>query len=268
MGGDSMNRWLHPFRTRRRRRATSVPFPPEWDEILARNFPLDARLSGDDRKKLRWLIQIFLVEKHFEGLGGLTLTDEIRVTIAAQACLLLLHRGDSMYPRLSSILVYPTAYVAPVKTHDGGGVVTEGEDVRLGEAWELGVVVLSWEDVRYGAADRLDGNNLVLHEFAHQLDMESNVADGAPPLPRRSMYVPWARVLGESYRDLRRQVARDQKTVMDAYGATNPAEFFAVATETFFERPGRLKARYPEMYELLREFYRQDPKADYSAAGS
>ena len=138
-------------------------------------------------------------------------------------------------------------------------VITEGEQERLGEAWNSGAVVLSWEDVRFGAADCCDGHNVVLHEFAHQLDMENNVADGAPLLPRRSMYVAWARVLGREYEELQRAVAKNHRTVMDEYGAIDPAEFFAVATETFFEKPAQLNARHPELYEQLREFYQQDP---------
>lgn len=236
-----------------------MAFPAAWDAILARNFPLDARLPDEDRRELRRRIQIFLAEKHFEGLGGLDLTDEIRVTIAAQACLLLLHRGEDDYPRLSSILVYPTAYEAPVMTRSANGVVTEGRQARLGEAWISGAVVLSWNDVRHGAADCRDGHNVVLHEFAHQLDMEDNVANGAPVLPRRSMYVAWARVLGEAYENLQQKVAKRHRTVMDRYGATNPAEFFAVASETFFEKPVQLHKKHPELYEQLRGFYRQDP---------
>jgi Mlc titration factor MtfA (ptsG expression regulator) len=251
--------WLHPFRTLRRKRATSVPFPEAWNGILTRNFPMDARLPEDARKELRLRIQVFLAEKHFEGLGGLVMTDEIRVTIAAQACLLLLRRGDTDYPRLSSILVYPTAYEANVVMRDQGGIVTETRQARLGESWITGAVVLSWNDVLYGAADWHDGHNVVLHEFAHQLDMENNVADGAPVLPRRSMYVAWARVLGAEYKHLQREVIRQHRSVMDAYGATNPAEFFAVATETFFEKPVQLREKHPELYAQLSEFYQQDP---------
>ncbi len=251
--------WLHPFRTRRRKRALSVPFPEEWNGILSRNFPMDAKLPEDDRKELRSRIQVFLAEKHFEGLGGLEMSDEIRVTIAAQACLLLLHRGDIDYPRLSSILVYPTAYQASSVKREVGGIVTEDRQVRLGESWNTGAVVLSWDDVLYGAADYHDGHNVVLHEFAHQLDMENNVADGAPVLPRRSMYVAWARVLGKEFEHLQRDVIKHHRSVMDAYGATNPAEFFAVATETFFEKPAQLREKHPELYAQLSEFYDQDP---------
>lgn len=245
----------------RRKREALRPFPAEWDEFLTRNFPLDARLPESDRIALRRRIQVFLADKHFEGVGGLEMTDEIRVTVAAQACLLLLHRGEDGYRRLSSIVVYPTAYRVHARERSEFGAVTEGEQVRLGEAWNVGAVVLSWHDARYGAADFHDGHNVVLHEFAHQLDMEDNAADGAPVLPRRSMYVAWARILGNEYEQLQREVAHHHRTVMDAYGASNPAEFFAVATETFFERPIKLREKHPELYEQLREFYLQDPAA-------
>ncbi len=141
----------------------------------------------------------------------------------------------------------------------GGGGLIAGEQGRLGEAWGQGVVVLSWDDVRRGAADMRDGQNVVLHEFAHQLDQEDGAADGAPILPGRSRYVAWARVLGAEYEQLRRDASRGRPSVLDDYGATNPAEFFAVATECFFEKPGLLRRRHPELYEELRAYYRQDP---------
>lgn len=253
--------WMHPFRTARRNRATSRPFPALWDQILARNFPVDSRLPESDRNDLRRRTKIFLVEKRFEGVGGLEMTDEIRVTVAAQACLLLLHRGEDDYPALSTILVYPTAYRVHTREHSEYGMVTEGDQVRLGEAWNAETVVLSWDDVRHGAADNRDGHNVVLHEFAHQLDMEDRAANGAPALAHRSMYAAWARVLGHEYEQLQDAVDRHERTLMDAYGTQSPAEFFAVATETFFEEPVKLRDEHSELYEQLREFYRQDPAA-------
>lgn len=252
---------MHPFRTMRRNRAMARPFPAPWDRILARNFPLDVRLPESDRTELRRRMKIFLVEKRFEGVGGLEMTDEIRVTVAAQACLLLLHRGEDDYPGLSTILVYPAAYRVHSREHSDFGMVTEGDQVRLGEAWNAETVVLSWDDVRHGAADDGDGHNVVLHEFAHQLDMEDRDANGAPALADRSMYIAWARVLGREYEQLRDAVDRHQRTLIDAYGTESPAEFFAVATETFFEKPVKLRDEHAELYEQLREFYRQDPAA-------
>jgi Mlc titration factor MtfA (ptsG expression regulator) len=247
------------LKERRRRRLRQRPFPPAWERIIERNFPLYMRLPAADRQELRGAIQVFLAEKHFEGCGGLVLTDEIRVTIAAQACLLLLHRRTDDYPGLVSILVYPSAYVARAVERMPGGVVREELSARLGESWSRGAVVLSWDDVRRGATDIHDGHNVVLHEFAHQLDEESGAAEGAPALERRSMYVTWARVLGSAYEGLRRDVAEGRPTVLREYAATNPAEFFAVATEAFFEKPARLVRLHPDLYEELKLFYRQDP---------
>lgn len=250
------------FKRRRRERLRAEPFPEAWDAILRKNVPLYAKLGDDDRRALQDRIKVFVAEKTFEGCGGLELTDEIRVTIAAQACLLLLRRDDDEdYARLVTILVYPTAYVAHASEAIGGGVVLEGEVCRLGEAWIDGAVVLSWDDVRAGAADLHDGHNVVFHEFAHQLDQEDGAADGTPPLERRSRYLTWARVLGAAYDGLREASDCGRRTVLDAYGATNPAEFFAVATECFFEKPAQLRKKHPELYEELKSYYRQDPEA-------
>jgi hypothetical protein len=235
--------------------------PAAWRAILERRVPYVARLTDADRSELFGKMQVFLAEKHFEGCGGLELTDEIRVTIAAQACILLLHRETEFYPGLDSILVYPHAYVAPVRQRRPDGTVFEGVQPRLGESWVRGAVVLSWDDVVGGAADVNDGHNVVFHEFAHQLDNESGYGDGAPALPRRSMYVAWARVLGAEYAQLRDAIHRQRPTLLDPYGATNPAEFFAVATEVFFEKPEPLKRLHPELYEQLQRFYAQDPAA-------
>jgi MtfA peptidase len=250
----------------RRNRVAASPFPAAWDGILARNFPLDSRLPDGDRRELRNRIRIFLLEKRFEGVGGLQLTDEIRVTVAAQACLLLLHRGEDDYSRLSTILVYPAAYRARTQEHGEYGMVTEIDQVRLGEAWNAETVVLSWDDVRHGAVAEHDGRNVVIHEFAHQLDMEDRDANGAPALDDPSMYAVWARVLGREYERLKDAVDRHEATLLDAYGTTSPAEFFAVATETFFEEPIKLRNQHADLYEQLRTFYGQDP-ARWSSSG-
>ena len=248
------------FKRRRRERLRSAPFPPAWLAFIEKNCPFFSRLPEVDRRELLGHVQIFVAEKNFEGCGGLTMTDEIKVTIAAQACLLLIHRETDYYHRLYSILVYPSAYVARTVEPLGNGFVLEGDQGRLGEAWADGAVVLSWDDVRAGAADLRDGHNVVLHEFAHQLDQEDGVADGAPILERRSQYVAWARVLGAEYEQLQRASGRGRKSVLDQYGATKPAEFFAVATECFFEKPAQLKKKHPELYDELKEYYRQDPE--------
>jgi len=251
---------LFGFKRRRRRRLKDRPFPPEWLEVLRRNVPYYRLLSEAEQAELRGHIQVFLAEKRFEGCGGLEMTDEIRVTIAAQACILLLGRRIDYYPMMKSIFVYPHAYEFPIGRYEHW-VGREGVQPRLGESWYRGPVVLSWDDVGKGASDIHDGHNVVLHEFAHQLDSENGQTDGAPALERRSMYVAWARVLSEEFRRLNEDIDEGRPNVLDDYGGTSPAEFFAVATEVFFERPLDLRREKPELYEQLKAFYGQDPAA-------
>jgi Mlc titration factor MtfA (ptsG expression regulator) len=255
------------FKGRRRRTLRSQPFPPIWRRYLEENVAIYSRLPGADQRELEGHILVFLVEKYFEGCGGLELTDEIKVTIAGQACLLLLHRETDYYPGLRTILVYPSGYFAEVRSTGPAGRVIEGTDTRFGESWHTpgagGPVVLSWRDAKAGGADPADGRNLVFHEFAHQLDGESGAVEGAPLLRERSMYTPWARVLGREYQALIRDLQTARPTLLNPYGATSPAEFFAVATETFFERPVEMRAQHPELYEQLRAFYEQDPASLY-----
>lgn len=245
----------------RRRRLAAQRLPAGWLEIVERNVPCYRRLSEQDQIQLGGLIQIFLAEKRFEGCGGLELTDEIRVTIAAQACILLLGRQNSFYPTVRTVLVYPHAYIAHTVRRQPDGTVVEGKQVRLGESWMHGAVVLAWDVVVRDISDVHDGRNIVLHEFAHQLDNESGAAEGAPALPRRSMFVAWARVLGREYESLIDSIEQQRPTVLDEYGATSPAEFFAVATECFFEKSVLLRQKHPELYEQLSLFYGRDPAA-------
>jgi Mlc titration factor MtfA (ptsG expression regulator) len=249
------------FKRRRRRRLRQTPFPPAQRAIIERNVPLFLMLPADQQEQLLGHVNVFLHEKGFEGCGGLVITDEIRLTIAAEACLLLLNRETDYYRGLGSILVYPARYVVDTTRHLPGGIVAEGPQVRAGESWLRGVVVLSWDDARHGAVNPGDGYNVVLHEFAHQLDGESGSVEGAPVLPERSMYGPWAEVMSREFARLRDDLAHGRRTVLRPYGATNPAEFFAVATETFFERPEAMRARHPELYAQLQLYYRQDPAA-------
>ena len=248
--------WLKHLRRAAIRRTA---FPAEWQAIIEKNVPYVALLPPEDREELLGHVRVFLAEKNFEGCGGLQATDEIRVTIAAQACVLLLHRQTDIYPDLESILVYPSTYVVPEGRQGLDGLIAEGPQARLGESWAHDVVVLAWDCVLSGAADIHDGHNVVLHEFAHQLDQESGTGPGSPVLPRRSMYVAWARVLGHDFDQLVHDTAHHHRTLLDRYGATNPAEFFAVATETFFEKPSQLRSKHPELYAQLQQFYRQDP---------
>jgi Mlc titration factor MtfA (ptsG expression regulator) len=220
----------------KRQRLKATPFPVHWHRILEERFPLYRRLPDEARKELQGHIQVFLAEKRFEGCGGLELTQEMKVFIAAQACLLLLHRETDYYPGLRSILVYPSTYFARTTRHLGLGVMDERHESRLGEAWDSGAVVLAWDAVHHGAANPDDGHNIVFHEFAHQLDFEDGRTDGAPLLAtedpwyrRKHRYKAWARVLGGEYEKLRANVEAGEQSAIDEYGATNPAEFFAVA---------------------------------------
>lgn len=248
------------FKRRRRAAIRQRPFPTAWRAVIEQNVPYAARLSIADQNELFGHVQVFLAEKRFEGCGGLEITDEIRVTVAAQACVLLLHRDTDYYPSLVSILVYPSTYLVP-GTRMPDGLVADGPQARLGESWTRDLVVLAWDSVLAGAADIHDGHNVVLHEFAHQLDQESGAGDGAPILQHRSMYVAWARVLGHDYNELVRDTERNHRTLIDHYGATNAAEFFAVVTEAFFEKPAQLRNKHPDLYEQMKLFYRQDPEA-------
>jgi MtfA peptidase len=249
------------FKDRRRKKIAARPFPEAWLVLLRKNVPLYARLPTADQEELKRHILVFMAEKRFEGCGGLRMTDQIRITIAAHACILLLHRKTDYYPGLKTILVYPRAYVAANARHFVGGTILESEDIRLGESWHRGSVVLSWDDVRRSAADVEDGQNVVFHEFAHQLDSSGGRGDSTPVLQDRSNFTTWARALGEDFEKFKRSIEQDRAEVLDEYGATNPAEFFAVATEAFFERPKDLQQRYPRLYEELKRFYQQDPAA-------
>ena len=247
------------FKKRRREKLRNQPFPPAWLEIIEKNVPIYHRLSGADKKEIQGHILVFLAEKNFEGCGGLEVTDEIKVTIAAQACILLLHRETDYYPGtlLNSCLsqrIHSERIpgIAP-------GYYGETEQVHLGESWKSGALILSWDHVRANAGDVHDGHNVVLHEFTHQLDTEDGHANGTPPLPHRSRYVAWARILGKDYAELQRDAEEGRSTVLDQYGATNPAEFFAVATECFFEKPVQLQRKHPELYEELKLYFQQDP---------
>ena len=250
---------------RRRRKVRTSPFPDPWRTFLLESFPIYARLHEADRAELEGHILVFLAEKRFEGCGGFAITDEVRVLIAAQACLLLLHRDTDYYPNLRSILVYPEAYVAKTRWREEEEDTAAHERARVGESWQTGAVVLAWSSCLAGAVDVEDGQNVVFHEFAHQLDQEDGAADGTPPLEasgfreRRGRFRTWARVMSGEYEQLRRASASGQASVLDRYGATNPAEFFAVATECFFEQPRKMKVRHPLLYEELQRFYQQDP---------
>jgi MtfA peptidase len=247
------------FKKWRRKRLAERKFPVGWLRIIEKNVPLYRRLSSEDQAELRRHILIFMGEKRFEGCRGLEITDEIKVTIAAQACILLLHRKTDYYPGLSTILVYPRAFVVRWPEHLGGGVMSEEPRELLGESWHRGPVVLSWDDVKHDTADINDGHNVVFHEFAHQIESSGGRGDDTIVLKSSSSYIAWARVLQKDYEKLREAAARRQPTLLNQYGATKPEEFFAVVTEFFFEKPRELKEIHPELYNELKQFYHQDP---------
>src|SRR6266516_92826 len=253
------------LKQRRRRRLRARPFPKEWLRLIQRHVIFFQKLSPSDRAELLGHIQVFLAEKRFEGCGGLMITDEVRVTIAAQACLLLLHRRTDYFPGLLTILVYPLTYMVEEKRQVGEHLWEEGTVSRLGETGRrMGSLVLSWGAVKHGAADPSDGKNVVLHEFAHQLDYENHAADGVPELATREQQLAWTEVMKTEFASLRAADEIGIPTLLDTYGATDPAEFFAVSVEAFFEQPRALRAHHPKLYAELRKYFQQDP-VEFSA---
>jgi Mlc titration factor MtfA (ptsG expression regulator) len=246
------------FARDRRARLRAQPFPEAWLAILSSNVPLYRRLPPAIQERLRGDVQVLLAEKHFEGCGGLELDDEMRVTIAAHAALLMLGGEPHYYPRLTSILVYPSTFVVQ-REERSGPFTTEGEVALLGESWRQGVVILAWDSALRSARGLGQGHNVILHEFAHQLDSEDGRGDGTPYLESRSQYAAWARAMGPEYERLR---ARPEDGVLGEYAATNPAEFFAVATEVFFEQSEALRLKHPAIYAELSRYYGLDPAAE------
>ena len=243
-----------------RDRIMAQPFPKSWVSIIESNLSVYSCLTAEQQKELQGYIQIFLKEKQFIGCLGLQITEEIKVTIAASACLLLFCDRKTYFPNLRSVLVYPTAYIVNETVMSSAYVVEERRVARLGESWTKDQLVLSWEQVKQDTLNWQDGHNVVLHEFAHQLDQEDGIAEGVPILPRALDYEVWSKVMTAEYLQLCDRVENGKKTVLDSYGATNPAEFFAVATETFFEKPNQLNQKHPSLYELLQRYYRLDPQ--------
>jgi hypothetical protein len=244
----------------RRQRISRQPFPATWRDTLRRRVPLVRMLPAAHQLRLKKHIQVLLAEVPFIGCAGQAIDDEVRVTIAAQAALLLLGRGGS-FGNLREVLVYPGHFVVPGAQAGAGGVVHEGRDVLAGQSWQRGQVILAWDAVLDGAADPHDGANVVLHEFAHQLDQDTGAANGAPYVGRGALQRSWARVMAQEFQALQERLARALPGVLNPYGATNPAEFFAVASEHFFEQPAALAAERPALYEQLRRCYRLDPLA-------
>jgi Mlc titration factor MtfA (ptsG expression regulator) len=262
---------FHWYRDHRRAEARKRPLPAELVAFVRANVAHYCLLDDAERVELHAMMQVFLQEKHWEGCGGLDLTDEIRVTIAAQACLLQLGLPHDYYRNVDSILVYPSTVVPPeqrpgVFEHVNGPVVPPVP--ILGQAFARGPVILVWDAVLHGARHPEQGHNVVYHEFAHKLDMLDGAADGTPILADREQFAEWVAVCSFEFLRLRRLAEQGHKTFLDAYAAVNEAEFFAVATEEFFDRPRALRKHAPDLYRVLSAYYRQDPAGRADRAGS
>ncbi|PKO34373.1 MAG: hypothetical protein CVU34_08180 [Betaproteobacteria bacterium HGW-Betaproteobacteria-7] len=237
------------------RRGKTAAIPEDvWQQTVS-GLPFLAALDASDRQRLKTLSEAFLAEKEFTAAGGLELNDEICVAIAAQGCLPILNLGLAAYGDWVGIVVYPDEFVVPREIHDEDGIVHEFDDVLSGEAWQGGPLLVSWHDVQMAG----EGYNVVIHEFAHKLDMLNGEADGMPALHSDIEAAEWERTFVAAYDDFCSRVDRDEETVIDPYASNDPAEFFAVFSESFFELPDVIHHEYPAVYELLKRYYRQDP---------
>lgn len=252
----------HWFQNYRRKKLLASPFPEEWERLIQHNLQYYQHLNNEEKQRLRDLIRVFIVEKYWMGCNGLELTDKIRVIIAAHACLMILALPNDYYGNVESIYVYPTTVISPERPIGFFEVRTtpvSGPMPILGEAQHRGPVVLVWDAVKREARHPEHGHNVVYHEFAHKLDMLDGSADGTPPLTTSEEYQRWIEVCSKEYQYLCEQVDHGEPTFLDSYAATNEGEFFAVATEYFFNKPVDMKRHRPELYQVLQGFYRQDP---------
>ena len=252
------------FRKRQRRKTLQKPFPQSWRDILGEMVIHYGYLDQAEKHQLEQLIQVFISEKNYEGCGGLELTDEIKVVIAAQACLLVLGLPSFQYAELQSILVYPTTVALPesrpgIFTQNWG--IVPDQRAILGQAWLRGPVILVWDAVQRDTRHPERGHNVVYHEFAHILDMRDGAADGTPELESVHLYRQWVEICSKEFFRLKKNVESGDKNLLDPYGAVHEAEFFAVATELFFDRPMRMEKDHPELYDVLRAYYQQDTAA-------
>lgn len=250
------------FRNNRRKKILATPFPREWEKYIQNHIPYYQHFNNVEKKRLQNLVQIFVADKHWVGCNDLALTDEIRVVIAAQACLLVLALPDDYYRRVKSIYIYPSTVLVPERPKgffEVSKTPTRGPMPIAGQAHYRGPVILVWDAVKREARDPEQGHNVVYHEFAHKLDMLDGKADGTPPLTTREEYQRWMEICSREYLELSHRIEHGEPAFLDSYAATNEAEFFAVATENFFNKPEEFKYHHPELYQVLRGFYRQDP---------
>ena len=271
--------WVLPILWQRWRRGylRSRPLTPQQERILSGRLALFTKLPAPQQQELKENISLFLRDKEFVGCDGQEITEDIRITIAAHACLLLLQRPNNCYPDLKTVLVYPDAYVAEETRHHGQ-VQSTHLSARAGEAHYRGPVVLSWGDLERGLAQPQQGHNVAIHEFAHKLDEEDGYVDGRPPFEHSTDGKTWAPVMRDAFAELRQRLhamhgelelangdsaadLREKPSVLDTYGAQSPAEFFAVATEAFFVIPTAMEAAHPSLYREMQKFFRTDPAA-------
>lgn len=247
---------------RRRKKFIQAPFPALWENIVRSNVAHFCMLENDQQDHLRDLVKVFVAEKNWVEAGGLELTDEIRVTIAAQACLLLLGLAHNYYRNVESIIVYPSTVVPPQRRpgfFDNTIALAENAHPIIGQAFQNGPVIIIWDAALRGGRHPEYGHNVIYHEFAHKLDMLDGMADGTPPLQDRAEYRDWVLICSREYLRLKNDAGKGRKSFLDAYGATNEAEFFAVATEQFFDQPQQMRKHTPDLYRVLQEYYNQDP---------
>lgn len=242
------------LKNRHFKKVTSKVFPEKWEKVLEEKVEIYKKIPNEYKENYKKKIMLFLDEKNIEGCKGFEVNEEMKVIIASQACLLTINKND-YYPRLNTILVYPTAYVAEGKN----GYNIPEMQVRLGESWSDGTVILAWNGLEHGVYDMTDGKNVAIHEFAHQLDQESGATDGTPILKNAEMYKRWWEIFHREYSKMKKEVEANESTFLDKYAATNEAEFFAVLTEFFFEKSVLLKKIHSELYEEMKEYFEIDP---------
>ena len=247
------------WREYQRNKIKNQPFKQQWRNIIQQRMPYFRKMPTDLQQQLKQHIQVFLAEKNFIGCNGVQITDDIKITVAAQACLLLLNRKTDFYPKLHTILVYPCEFIKEQQSMHTDGVLHTNKKALVGESWGFGKVVLSWQDTLDGANIPDDGRNVVIHEFAHQLDQENGKANGAPILGKGQNYKGWSDAFSSQFKKLKKQAKIGKPSLFDYYGASNPAEFFAVASEVFFEQTKQFHYEYPILYQQLKQYYHVDP---------
>jgi len=256
------------WKQQRRRQWFQTPFPPEWTTILEQDVALYRVLPPDLQRELQGHIQVFLQEKEFEGCAGFEVTLQVKLVLAALACLLLLNKPQEYYPTLRSVLIYPGAFLVNGRWRENSGVYEDGMDVHLGESWQHGAVALAWDQVLHDSRRPRSRQNVVIHEFAHQIDQHKGFSEGAAVFASADQAERFARAVRREFEHLRHEVDDGIDDVIDEYGVVSPMEFFAVATEAFFTMPEELRRFHAELYNCLVNFYRLDPASWRDANGN